>query len=148
MKLALSKIPGGILIYYEFHIDRWEDYNAIKYHSVDVNPLGLGLGLRLDIDIDIIPCSNPKHFRWLLGDESDGHLCHKFLLTFLVIHDDIIKFKYFPHYWHFVTGEFPLQRSVTRSFDVFWTNNRVNNRDAGDSRRHRAHYESLIVCRS
>ena len=41
-----------------------------------------------------------------------------------------------------VTGEFPSQRPVTRSFDVSsisaaWTNVWVNNRDAGDLRRHR-----------
>ena len=43
-----------------------------------------------------------------------------------------------------VTGEFPSQRPVTRSFDVFficaWINDWVNNRDTGDLRRHRAHY--------
>ena len=38
-----------------------------------------------------------------------------------------------------VTGEFPAQRPVTRSFDIFfgW----VNNRQAGDLRRYRAHYD-------
>ena len=35
-----------------------------------------------------------------------------------------------------VTGEFPSQRPVTWSFDVFY----LNNRDAGDLRRHRADY--------
>ena len=35
-------------------------------------------------------------------------------------HDDIIKWKHFPRYWPFVPGEFPLQRPVTRSFDVFF----------------------------
>ena len=35
-------------------------------------------------------------------------------------HDDVIKWKHFPRYWPFVTGEFPAQRSVTRSFDVFY----------------------------
>ena len=43
-----------------------------------------------------------------------------------------------------VTGEFPAQRPVTRSFDVFfdqrWINGWVNNREAGDLRCHRAHY--------
>ena len=43
-----------------------------------------------------------------------------------------------------VTGEFPSQRPVTRSFDVSlicaWINDWVNNRDTGDLRRHRAHY--------
>ena len=43
-----------------------------------------------------------------------------------------------------VTGEFSAQRPVTRSFDVFFDlrlNERVNNREAGDLRRHRAHYD-------
>ena len=45
-----------------------------------------------------------------------------------------------------VTGEFPPQRPLTRSFDVFffiyaWINGWVNNGEAGDWRRHRAHYE-------
>ena len=39
-------------------------------------------------------------------------------------HDDVIKWKHFPRYWPFcagnssVTGEFPAQRPVTRSFGV------------------------------
>ena len=51
------------------------------------------------------------------------------------LHDDVIKWKHFPRYWPFVrgihrspvitghrwfTGELPAQRSVTRSFDVFF----------------------------
>ena len=38
-----------------------------------------------------------------------------------LIHDDVIKWKHFPRYWPFnspVSGEFPAQRPVTRSFDV------------------------------
>ena len=41
-----------------------------------------------------------------------------------------------------VYGEFPIQRPVTRSFDYLiltWINGWVNNRDAGDFRRHRIH---------
>ena len=43
-----------------------------------------------------------------------------------LLHDDVIKWKHVPHYWPFsagnspVTGEFPPQRPVTRSFDVFF----------------------------
>ena len=48
-----------------------------------------------------------------------------------------------------VTGEFPPQRPVTRSFDVFficaWINGWVNNREAGDLRRHRAHYDVNVM---
>ena len=48
-----------------------------------------------------------------------------------------------------VIGEFPSQRPVTRSFDVFlicaWTNGWINNRYAGDLRRHRAHYDVTVM---
>ena len=46
-------------------------------------------------------------------------------------------------------GEFPTQRPVTRSFDVFFDlrlNKRLsNNREAGDLRRYRAHYDVIIM---
>ena len=48
-----------------------------------------------------------------------------------------------------VTGEFPPQRPVTPGFDVSlicaWTNGWVNNRDACDLRRHRAHYDVTVM---
>ena len=48
-----------------------------------------------------------------------------------------------------VTGEFPSQRPVTRSFDVFFdlclNNSWVNNRDADDLRRRRAHYDVTVM---
>ena len=48
-----------------------------------------------------------------------------------------------------VSGEFPAQRPVTRSFDIFfdlrlnklW----VNNRQAGDLRRYRAHHDVIVM---
>ena len=48
-----------------------------------------------------------------------------------------------------VTGEFPAQRPVTRSFDVslicVWTNGWINNGDAGDLRHHRADYDVIVM---
>ena len=49
-----------------------------------------------------------------------------------------------------VTGEFPSQRPVTRSFDISFalrlnTNGWVNNREAGDLRRHRTHYAVTVM---
>ena len=49
-----------------------------------------------------------------------------------------------------VTGEFPAKRPGTRSFDFFLligtgTNAWVNNRDAGDLRRHSAHYDVTMI---
>ena len=48
-----------------------------------------------------------------------------------------------------VTGGFPSQRPVTRSFDVFFDlllkNAWATSRDAGDLRRHRAHYDVIVM---
>ena len=48
-----------------------------------------------------------------------------------------------------VPGEFPTQKPVTRSFDVFFdlrlNNGWVNNREAGDLRRYRAHYDITVM---
>ena len=46
-------------------------------------------------------------------------------------------------------GEFPIQRPVMRSFNVslicVWINGWVNNREAGDLRRYRAHYDASVM---
>ena len=48
-----------------------------------------------------------------------------------------------------VPGEFPTQRPVTHSFDNFfdlaWINGWVNNREAGDLRRYRVHYDVIVM---
>ena len=44
-----------------------------------------------------------------------------------------------------VTGEFPSQRPLMRTFAVFWTKGWVNNQDAGHLRRHRAHYAVTVM---
>ena len=48
-----------------------------------------------------------------------------------------------------VTGEFPSQRPVTRSFDIFFDLHLkkcgVNNRDAGILRRNDAHYDVILM---
>ena len=48
-----------------------------------------------------------------------------------------------------VTGEFPAQRPVTRSFMsslvCTWINGWVNIREAGDLRRHCAHYDVIVM---
>ena len=63
----------------------------------------------------------------------------------------------FPHDWPLVrgihrlpvTGEFPSQRPVTRdlmfSLICAWIIGWVNNREAGDLRRHRAHYDVIVM---
>ena len=51
-----------------------------------------------------------------------------------------------------VPGDFPAQRPVTRSFGVcficVWINGWVNNREAGDLRRYRAHCDVTVMTHS
>ena len=69
--------------------------------------------------------------------------------------DDVIKWKHFPRYWTFVRGiyrspvNFP-HKGQPRGALMFclicaWINGWVNNREAGDLRRHRAHYYVTIM---
>ena len=73
----------------------------------------------------------------------------------MVIHDDVIKWKHFPRYWPFVRG---IHRSPVNSphksqwrgtlmFSLIcvWINVGVNNREAGDLRRYRAHYDVSVM---
>ena len=70
-------------------------------------------------------------------------------------HDDVIKWKHFPRYWPFVWG---IHRSPVNSphegqwhgalmFSLIctWINGWVNNSEAGDLRRRRAHYDLILV---
>ena len=72
------------------------------------------------------------------------------------LHDDVIKWIHFPRYWPFVWGihRSPVnsahkgQRRGTLIFSLIcaWINGWINNREAGDSRRHRAHTVPLTYC--
>ena len=67
------------------------------------------------------------------------------------IHDDVIKWKHFSRYWPFVRG---IHRWIphTKASDAklwcflcAWINDWVNNCEAGDLRRHRAHYDVIVM---
>ena len=70
-------------------------------------------------------------------------------------HDDVIKWKHFPRYWPFVRG---IHRSPVNSahkgqwrgalmFSLICAriNGWVNNCEAGDLRRHQAHYDVIVM---
>ena len=72
------------------------------------------------------------------------------------IHYDVIKWKHFPRNWPIVRG---IHRSPVNSphkgqwrgalmFSLIgaWINGWVNNREAGDLRRYRAHYDVIVMC--
>ena len=70
-------------------------------------------------------------------------------------HDDVIKWKHFLRYWPFVRGihRFPVNsphKGQWRGALMFaliyvWINGWVNNREAGDLRRHRAHFDVIVM---
>ena len=70
-------------------------------------------------------------------------------------HHDVIKWKHFPRYWPFVRG---IHRSPVNSphkgqwrggliFSLIWAriNGWVNSREAGDLKRHRTHYDVIVM---
>ena len=72
-----------------------------------------------------------------------------------ISHDEVIKWKHFQRYWPFVRE---IHRSPVNSphkgqwrgilmFSLIcaWTNGWVNNREGGDLRRHRAHYDAIAM---
>ena len=71
------------------------------------------------------------------------------------IHDDVIKWKHFPRYWPFVRGihrppENSPHKGQWRGALMFrlicpWINRWVNNREAGDLRRHRTHCDVIVM---
>ena len=70
-------------------------------------------------------------------------------------HDEVIKWKHFPRYWPFVQGihRFPVNsthKGLWRGALMFslicvWINGWVNNREAGDLRCYRAHYDVIVM---
>ena len=72
-----------------------------------------------------------------------------------VSQDDVIKWKHFPRYWPFVRGihRSPVnsphkgqwRRALMCSLICVWINAWVNNREAGDLRRYRAHYDVTVM---
>ena len=86
---------------------------------------------------------------------------HLFAFTFGAVlestctQDDVIKWKHFPRYWPFVRGihQSPMNSShkgqwcgaLISSLICTWINGWVNNREAGDLRRHRAHYDVIVM---
>ena len=68
-------------------------------------------------------------------------------------HDNVIKWRPFPRYCLFVRGIHPVNSphkgqwrgALIFSLICVWINGWVNNRTAGDLRRHRAHYDVIVM---
>ena len=81
--------------------------------------------------------------RYICGDKKSRH------------HNDIIKWQHFPRYRSFVMGNHQSPGdsphkgqwlgALMFSLICVWTNGWANNRNAGDFRRHRAHYDVILM---
>ena len=89
---------------------------------------------------------------WLVRDAMP---LSEAILTDCQLHDDVIKWKHFPRHWPFVRG---IHRSPVNSphkgqwrgalmFILICAriNGWVNNREAGDLRRRRVHYDVIVM---
>ena len=98
-----------------------------------------------------------QHFGYFqgCGHSIQGLLSLKRRCLMGIGHDDVIKWKHFSRYWPFVRG---IHRSpVNSSHKGQWRgalmftlicariNGWVNNREAGDLRRNRAHYDVIVM---
>ena len=79
----------------------------------------------------------------------------RFVHSTIKAHDNVIKWKHFPRYWPFVRGIHGLpvnsphkgqwRGALMFSLICAWMNGWVNNREAGDLRRHCAHYDVIAM---
>ena len=95
---------------------------------------------------------------WLVEISMPGSwrcLRHSPMVSEHAIHDDVIKWEHFPRNWPFVRG---IHRSPVNSPHIgqwrgalmvslicVWINDWVDNREAGDLRRYRAHYGVIVM---
>ena len=95
-------------------------------------------------------------FSWQDSNKNNLHTHDLDLVITGLVHDDVIKWKHFPCYRPFVRG---IDRSPVNSphkgqwrgalmFSLIcaWINGWINNREAGDLRRHRIiHYDVTVI---
>ena len=84
---------------------------------------------------------------WLNGHVTVSH--------YWDYHDDVIKWKHFPHYWPFVLGihwspvnsphKGQWHGALMFSLICTWLNGSANNGEANYSRRHRAHHYVTVM---
>ena len=88
-------------------------------------------------------------------DEQLHPIKHRCNNIFILIHDDVIKWKHFPRYWPFVwrihrspvnsphKGQWP--GALMFSLICDRKNGWVSNNEAGDLRRHQAHCDVIVI---
>ena len=127
--------------------------NLCQYVACDLSENGLKAKIILTNDLDQ---SVPTQ---LYQKYLKNHMCTTVIIFHIYVlknHEGVIKWKHFPRYWPFVRGihrspvNFP-HKGQWRGASMFssiyaWRNSWVNNREPGDLRRYRAHYDVTVMC--
>ena len=94
------------------------------------------------------------------GFFTNGSTCGAWIFPLFLVwtscwYDDVIKWKHFPRYWPFVQGInrswliLHIKASDVELWCFLWSapefKKSVNNHEAGDWRRHRAHYDVIVM---
>ena len=100
-------------------------------------------------------CHTPNELFMMLqvhGWSGNGELQYD---VYQELHDDVIKWKHLPRHWPFVRGNHrsPVtsphkgqwRGALMFSLICVWINGCVNNREAGDLRRYRPHYDAIVI---
>ena len=145
------------------------DYNFLTFHISVLRTRTLSVLSCTDIHVvklDCSPCGNiflvttTVIFLFASSHTCDNvhiHrcLCYSCRITEVPNHDDVIKWKHFPRYWPFVRGihRWPMNspqkgqwcEALMLSLISAWINGWVNNREAGDLRRHCVYYDVIVM---
>ena len=151
------------------HVVTWSK-NLKAYTNVTCSEL-VPLNVMLHVHVHILRVTKPLYcvncylrvthptIHAMIASQFPKHTCRTPLHIswgFIFLdHDDVIKGKHIPPHWPFVRG---IHRSPVNSphkcqwrgalmfyLICAWINGSVNNREAGDLRRHRAHYEVTVM---
>ena len=151
-KMVHTQYPN----WYWINCSSYEIWNFIK------NFIGNSYEISYEILLKTFTVSFHMKGSWKMSDEwAFSSLIHiGYLMSHItgqskLLHGDVIKWKHFPRYWPFVWG---IRRSPVNShhkgqwrggliFSLIcaWINAWVNNREADDLRRHRAHYDVTVM---
>ena len=150
----------------------------VRYRRIDQGPISK-CHIQLRSKVKYIPCFGPwtTYFTVIaIAYHNNGIVCtspatifchihhlsddrHQYVYICLdgrmdYIHDDVIKWKHFPHNWPFVRGihrcsvnsphKGQWRGALMFSLICLWINDWVSNREAGDLRRYRAIMTSLL----
>ena len=145
VRVKLYSVDFDWLYCYHFGIGFYHD---IFVYKKNVNIKHLEISFKTDF-VSNLPIVEAMIFN--MNTTKDSPVA----ITVLLPHDDVIKWKHFPRYWPFVRG---IHRSTVNSphkgqwrgaliFSLICAriNGWVNNRDASNLRRHRAHYDVIVM---